>query len=494
MIPDNNKNVNISKLYSYYYDDIKNKISSTISKDIIEKFIFIYNNLNLYNPNINIIDIVKGFNGKNGFIYNLLVDNIGNFYFIHPEENIITRNKYNGFIENHTSYKIINIIINLVNNNKIINNDDDYYKFIKNDYYIVLDKLVKDIDNKTKERKIEIKHFDIYMLKLLFYSIKYDCLDYMILLLPFHYLGYDIKGFVKDKFKDEFINIHIKEYGNNSYLNLLLEITSYFTKIINYPFKNDKEYNIYEYDIKKYYPKNIFLFIAEKYNIDHLKIIYIIELYYFYKNIFNNDILNDIKNIINNVNIINKSLNPLNNLTRCFLSVYPYFGYLDDNIFYDYTCKKYNIKKLKYIKYNKCFISYIKKEIKLEDDKFYIELTCPNVVDENTISETLFTNINVKLLNKYIFNLVINKYNYIYKIKYNLYDENIINHIKINNNNDQFDTKIIPHVKETFDLYYGNKLSQIDTSENIIVPVINKNNIIIENVIPKPPDNIIIKK
>ena len=31
--------------------------------------------------------------------------------------------------------------------------------------------------------------------------------------------------------------------------------------------------------------------------------------------------------------------------------------------------------------------------------------------DENTISETLFTSINVKLLNKYVFNPIINKYN-----------------------------------------------------------------------------------
>jgi hypothetical protein len=100
MIPEIN-NINKFKKFSYYYDDIKNKIKNNINKDI-KDFIFIYNNLNLYNPNINIINIIKGFDGKSGFTYNLIIDYDCSFYFIHPEEHIITRNKYNGLV-NHKS-------------------------------------------------------------------------------------------------------------------------------------------------------------------------------------------------------------------------------------------------------------------------------------------------------------------------------------------------------------------------------------------------------
>jgi hypothetical protein len=69
------------------------------------------------------------------------------------------------------------------------------------------------------------------MLNLLIHSIKYDCVHYMLLLIPFHKMKYDIKEIInKSNLIDNFIDIHINKYKKNSLLELLIEITTYFTK------------------------------------------------------------------------------------------------------------------------------------------------------------------------------------------------------------------------------------------------------------------------
>jgi hypothetical protein len=264
----------------------------------------------------------------------------------------------------------------------------------------------------------------------------------MLLLLSYHNLKYDINNIInKNKSCNDFININ-KDYDNNSILYLLYNIIKYYTKNINYVATDNKNFDYKKYNFQKNYQTDIFKYTTMKYNFNYDMIIEIIKRYFCNKNIFEKVIS---KNNIDNIIDINKSNDQLNNIIRCFLSVYPYYGYIDDDIFYDYTCNKYKIDNLKYIKYNKCFISYISKEIKYINDILFIELICPNVIDENIICNVLFSGINVKMLNKYkyIFYPIIQKYN-------SMYNNNEKNYnILYNNSDDQFKVVDITYDKKS---------------------------------------------
>jgi hypothetical protein len=139
MIP---KNEGTELDFLYYYNDVIDNIKKNygyINDKLARKVVFLYNNLNLYNPNVGIIDVIKNYNG-NGFSYNLIVDNKCVFYFIHPDENIIVRNKYGKNVDNYISSKITNILLYLIYSDKIYNYKHDFYKFIKNEKYIDLEK------------------------------------------------------------------------------------------------------------------------------------------------------------------------------------------------------------------------------------------------------------------------------------------------------------------------------------------------------------------
>jgi len=385
----------------------------------------------------------------NGYSNNLILDSKGIFYLIHPQENNIYRNNITGIINNFESQKINNIIINLLNKLKIIYFNDKNINYIKNNNFNEIEIYIS---------KIKTKYFDIlpnYIIKLLLYSIKYNCTSQIILILSFYLFNFDYNEIIiSNKIDNKFNNIN---NNYNSSLYLLYNILEYYISNITIPNniidkiildnnlnKNtDINTNIkININISKFLKnKNIFKKISESLNINNFNINKVINSYYNINYIFNKFIINNpiTMKIVDKINIIDISSNPFNNIIRCFLHIYPYYGYIDNNIFYDYTGFKYNIKNITIINCNKCFISYINKNIYYIGNDLFIDLICPNVIDENIICYVLFSNININTLkknNNTIFNSIINKYKNIYPLYYKLISNDDIKYhiLHINNN------------------------------------------------------------
>jgi len=274
----------------------------------------------------------------------------------------------------------------------------------------------------------------------------------MIYILSFYSINFDYNNIIFDtKLYNNFFNFNYN--NNNSSLLLLYNICNIYLSIIKLPdyiinkYNNFKLFKELDYiKIKKFRitkifnnPK-IFKNISEKYNFNNKKIVNtIINNYYIITCLYNNIIDNDNFDLINNININTKSSNDFNNIIRCFLHVYPYYGYLDGKKFYDfngviYMINDFNYKKLiNIIKCDKCFISYISKDIEYneKDNLTFINLICPNVVDKLLICDVLFVNLNI---NSIVFDSIYKNYNLIYPKYINKFiNQDIKYHIEFNN-------------------------------------------------------------
>jgi len=297
------------------------------------------------------------------------------------------------------------ILTNINNNNQSLNYLNNINN-INNIKYYKMDKItfLSQKFNLSSSSKI-FDNEDI--LKLIIYSLKYNCYDEMLFISSFVEIEFDMKNLIianddKQIFKENQNNFYLLFIKNkNSFVDILINIMNKFNNIINMQNIDNNliEYNINVNNIRKIITKKNIKFEnieLEKIEFDNIKKYYtkkeniekniltnwchtnfiefnsFYKIFKFYKKIkysfssySNEDILNKILNENIEFNIIPSS-NINENIIKCFLHIFPNIGYIHNNVFFEFDNQKYNLNynKLNIININdSCYVSYIKKNI-----------------------------------------------------------------------------------------------------------------------------------